>query len=515
MKKRNLVIQNVGLLLSFLIVLTISSCITNSGKTNGLTSSSQFSILDYGAVGDGETLNTKSIQSAIDACTKAGGGMVVFPTGDFISGTIILKDNVELHLTRGATLLGSTNHSDYPAQPVSEYKALRGSEGFNAFVYAEGANNIGITGFGKIDGQGRLQKQLADIPEGERDDRPRGIMFISCNKVIVRDVHLQNTAFWMQHYLNCEDVTINNIRVINHSNNNNDGLNIDGCRRVLISNCNIDSEDDGIVFKSTGKAVTEDVVVTNCIISSFTNAIKAGTETTGGFRNISISNCVIRPSRFTEHRIYEGPSKGLTGIAFMIVDGGTLEGLNINNITIDGPPAPIYIRLGNRARKHISDAPEPPVGKIQNISISNIVAHSSGSWTSSVEGMAGYPIKDISFSNIQFFIEDGLSEGEFGVNIKEDDKGYPERDVPPMPGSGLFLRHVDGISIDNMVIGSAEKDVRPPIWVDDVKNLLITDCRLSGGIQSNVFVKGNDLTNYIVDKPLGFTGRGKHVRVSK
>ncbi len=499
--------------LYILAFLTIA-CNSNKNKAERSLHNSEFSILDYGAVADGTTMNTKAIQAAIDACADAGGGMVVIPKGKFLSGTIILKSKVELHLLRGTTLLGSIHQLDYPAQPVPEYRALRDSAGFNAFIYAEGAEDIAITGYGTIDGQGRQHKRLSEIPDGERDDRPRGIQFISCKNITVRDVHMQNSSFWMQHYLNCEDVFIDNIKVVNHSNNNNDGLNLDGCRRVLLSNCNIDSEDDGIVLKSTGKAMSEDIVITNCIISSYTNAIKAGTETTGGFKNISISNCVIRPSRFTEDRIYNGPVTGLTGIALMIVDGGTLMGVNINNITIDGPPAPIYIRLGNRARKHIADAPEPPVGKIQNISISNVVSHSSRNWTSSIEGMKGHPIKDISFNNIQFFTIGGLSEGDYGINIKEDDKAYPERDLPPMPASGLYLRHVDGISIDNMVIGSVKKDSRVPVWVEDVRNLMISDSRLSGGINTRIaFVKGKRLTNFIIDKPVGWKGKGKLVEL--
>ena len=108
-----------------------------------------------------------------------------------------------------------------------------------------------------------------------------------------------------------------------------------------------------------------------------------------------------------------------------------------------------------------------------------------------------------------------MQEGDYGINIREDDKGYPERDIPLMPASGLYLRHVDGVSIDNMVIGAEETDVRVPIWVEDVKNLLIGDCRLSGGIRSDVFVTGTGLTNYKIDEPLGWTGGGKLVQLSE
>jgi len=501
------IVYKYALLIVLLSIFLLENC-------NAKLGASQFSIMKYGAVGDGKTMNTSSIQSAIDACTLSGGGIVIIPKGTFLTGTIIIKNHVEINLMKNAILLGSENQADYPSQPIPQYRSFYDTGGFNALIYAEGAKDIAITGRGIIDAQGQLQKKLKDIPQGMKDDRPRTILFISCIDVTVAGIKMQNSGFWNQHYLNCEDVLLDKITVFNHANSNNDALDIDGCRRVIVSNCNFDSADDALVLKSTGKALCEDIIITNCILSSFTNAIKAGTESTGGFRNINISNCIIKPSKYKGKRIYsfeDEPENGYTAISLIIVDGGIMEGVNINNITIEGTQAPIFIRLGNRGRKHIPEALKVQIGRIENISISNLVAYGVGTWTSSILGMNGYPIKNISLSNIQFLTEGGILEGKYNYFVKEDDKGYPEPISVPLPAIGMYIRHVEDITINNIKIGVKHKDDRVPIWVEDVNKIFIKNIMLSGKIQSNSFIRGIDISNYNIEKPLGWTKEGKHI----
>ncbi len=213
--------------------------------------------------------------------------------------------------------------------------------------------------------------------------------------------HALNSGIWNQHYLNCEDVPISNIRVYNHCNRNNDGLDIDGCRRVVVSNCIIDSDDDAIVLKSTGKAGCENVVITNCIASSFTNAIKCGTESTGGFRNINIGNCVVKRSISKVPPIFGRTNIGISGISLEIVDGGIMEGVQVHDIVIEETECPVYVRLGNRARKHIPEAPAPPLGTMRNISISNITAYNTGNYTASITGVSAAKIENISLSHLR------------------------------------------------------------------------------------------------------------------
>ena len=303
---------------------------------HGIAQENIFDITSFGAKPNVETLSTNAIQAAIDAANENGGGMVVIPTGIFVSGTVILKNNVELYLARGAQLLASTNHDDFPRQAQPEYRSQKDDGGWYSLIYAEGVENIAISGNGIIDGQGAKQTGRTNTPGGDRDGRSRNILFISCKKIKITGITLRNSATWNQHYLNCEDLIIDKINVYNHSNGNNDGIDIDGCRRVLLTNSIFDSSDDAIVLKSTGPAPCENIVISNCVVSSFCNGIKMGTESTGGFRNINISNCIIKPSIHPEK---PDPSRnpsaiGITGLSLEIVDGGIMEGISVSNLTI-------------------------------------------------------------------------------------------------------------------------------------------------------------------------------------
>lgn len=507
-KKNSLFFLLLGVLLLSQAMYGVQSI--SPGNTNGYNI---FYVNDFGAIGDGVTLNTKAIQSAIDACTKAGGGKVVLTPGKYLSGTIIMKNNVELNIQLGARLLGSTRHEDYPMQPLPKYRSHKDQlGGFYALIYAEEARNIAITGDGTIDGQGYLQKPRLNPVAGDIDGRPRNILLISSKNILIEGLHIKNSGVWNQHYLNCEDLRIHNISVYNHSNRNNDGIDIDGCRRVVLSSSIIDSDDDGITLKSTGAAPCEDIVITNCVVSSFCNAIKAGTESSGGFRNISISNCVVKPSRSKEEPIFKTPKIGITGLSLIIVDGGTMEGITVNNLTIYGTMAPIYIRLGNRARRYTKGILEPKVGKVQNISISNVVAYGAGSWGSSITGIPGYPVKNISLNNIQHFTAGGVKEGEFNAEVKEDEKGYPQPSTwKNLPSSGFYIRHAENISITNLRLGTKESDVRVPIIVEDVSALQIKGTQIINLDDSKPFVIGKSLKRYDIEKPLGWKADEKKI----
>ena len=504
--------MNVKLILKGLIV-SISLLMFFNQNSYGENNNNQsehntFYVTDFGAIGDGITLNTKAIQSAIDACAKAGGGKVVLSSGKYLSGTIVMKSNVELHFAHNSTLLGSTRHEDYPLQPLPKYRSHKDQlGGFHALIYTDEVENISLTGSGTIDGQGKLQLPRPNPAAGDINGRPRNILFISSKNILVEGIHLRNSGVWNQHYLNCEDVKIHKISVYNHSNKNNDGIDIDGCRRVILSNSIIDSDDDGITLKSTGSAPCEDIVITNCVVSSFCNAIKAGTESSGGFKNISISNCVVKPSKSKEEPFFKTPKIGITGLSLMIVDGGTMEGITVNNLSIHGTMAPLYIRLGNRARRYTAGISEPKVGIVQNISISNVVAHGAGSWGSSITGIPGYPVKNISLNNIQLFTSGGVAEGDFNKIVSEDEKGYPQPSVwENLPSSGLFIRHAKNISVTNLMLGTTEPDVRVPIIVEDVSVLQIKGTQIINSNDSKPFVVGKSLRQYDIEKPLGWKG---------
>lgn len=441
-----------------------------------------FNILDFGATRDTGKLSTVAINKAVAACFKAGGGRVIIPTGHFKSGTINLLNNVELFLERGAVLYASTDHQDFPRQQQPKYRSQKDPGGWYALIYAEGASNIGISGYGTIDGQGARQVPRPG-PKGavheDRDGRPRNILFISCRKVSVQDITMQNSGIWNQHYLDCENVVVHNIRVYNHSNRNNDAIDIDGCRQVVISDCIMDTDDDGITLKSTGAAPCEDVAITNCIVSSFCAAIKCGTESTGGFKNILISNCIIKPSACPTEPIFRTPRIGQVGIALEIVDGGTMDGITVSNVVIEGTECPIYVRLGNRARKHTEEAPEPGRGTMRNVSLSDINVYNAGNYCSSITGIPGSPIENITLNNIRIINRGGLRQGEYTsdpLKVPELEKEYPAPDRwRNLPSSGFFIRHVKHISLNDVTLGSLAADPRIPVIADDVENLKISD----------------------------------------
>ncbi len=480
----------------------------NAGKQDEILSIT-YNIVDYGAVGDGTTLNTKAIQSAIDACANSGGGTVVLPSGTYLSGTIVLKDNICLHFEHNSTLLGSTRHEDYPLQSLPKYRSHKDrSGGFYALIYAEGAKNIALTGTGVINGQGKDQKPRPNPIAGDVDGRPRNILFISCHDIRVEGLYMKDSGTWNQHYLNCEDVIVDKIKVYNHVNRNNDAIDIDGCRRFVLSNSIFDTDDDGITLKSTGTAACEDIVITNCIVSSWCNAIKAGTESTGGFKNVTISHCIIKPSRSKAKPIFNDYPSGITGISLEIVDGGTMEGVTISNVTIDGTKCPLYIRLGNRARKHTKDALNPDMGIMKNISISNLVCYNSGNYSNSISAIPGYYIENVSLSNIQLFNEGGLEAGEYLADIedvKEDEKGYPQpTNWKELPSSALFIRHAKNVTIQGLLIGSEATDPRVPIIAHDVEGLSIKNTRVTKNNTAKTFFQGKEVKVYEVEKPLGW-----------
>ncbi|HEU4471073.1 MAG TPA: glycosyl hydrolase family 28 protein [Flavisolibacter sp.] len=467
-----------------------------------------YPVTGFGAKPGLQHINTQAINKAIQACHANGGGRVVIPAGVFRSGTLLMKEKVELHLEMGAVLMASTELKDFPIQPQPAYRSQKDPGGWRALIYANGVSDVAITGFGTIDGKGSEQKPDPQSQyKSDMDGRPRNLLFISCSNIRVQGIRMLNSGIWNQHYLDCEDVIVDGINVYNHANRNNDGIDIDGCRRFVLSNSIFDTDDDAIVLKSTGAAGCEDVVITNCVVSSFCNAIKAGTESTGGFKNISISNCTIKPSRNTEPPIY-GTQKGIAGLSLEIVDGGIMDGVSISNISIEGTDCPLFVRLGNRARKHTAAAPQPPVGKMRNIVISNVVAYNTGNYSSSITGIPGHYVENLSIYNVQFYSKGGVKAGGYisdVMKVKEDEAGYPQPTAwKELPSSGLFIRHAKNVQVSSLSLGSQEMDPRTPVIAVDVKGLSIQNV---GNVQQSgaeVFLQGWDVEDVTVDTPLGW-----------
>jgi polygalacturonase len=456
-----------------------------------------FDIREYGAVADGVTVNTEAIQKAIDACVAAGGGTVVIPSGRFVSGTIFMKSGVELYLQMSAELLGSTNLADYPLT-LCDYPSRSDAYTARALIWGEGLSRIAITGHGTIDGQGAAfhgkiaeAEDIAEITRLMEEQgrhkpipayyaRPYLIRLISCERVRVEDLTPRDSAMWMQQYLNCAYLTVRGLHVVNHVAKNNDMIDIDGCRYVTISDCFGDTSDDALTLKSTGAAATEFVTITNCILSSHCNALKMGTESAGGFRDIAITNCVIKRSSVDE--VIAGRREGLAGVALEIVDGGAMDRIAISNLSIEGYTAPIFLRLGNRARPPKASDPAPPVGTMRNISINNIVATGASATGCAIAGLPGHPIEHVSISGVRLNFAGGGTLADFERAIPEEETKYPESTMfGTLPAYGFYIRHGHDIAVDNVVLQHDLGDARPGILCDDVTRVRLHNVYVEKG----------------------------------
>ncbi len=334
--------------------------------------------------------------------------------------------------------------------------------------------NIFIEGHGTLDGQGNARAFNPEMAFG----RPYIIRFSECRNVTVRDIRLINSPMWVQHYLACTDLILDGVRVHSHVNRNNDGIDIECCDRVRVSNCDIDSGDDGICLKSSGMRITRNITITNCVVRSTCNGLKAGTESNGGFENIAISNCAVHDTR-------------LAGLALESVDGATLSGVAVSNITMRGVGAPVFIRLGNRARPIESGGPHQPTGKVENITISDIEALGGGITGCSITGLAGHRVRNVELSNIRLRFQGGGTRDLAARLVPEKPAAYPEFSMfGKLPAYGFYCRHVEGLKFSNLHTDFEEPEARPALVADDVERLEISRADLaqaSGGGPAMLF----------------------------
>ena len=418
-----------------------------------------YDIRQFGATPDGRTLCTEAIQKAVDRCAADGGGTVCLPAGTWLTGTVYLASGVTVELESGCTVLGTTDKSHYG--PPRQLLGAQGEQYSTWAIFAgKGLEHIAIRGRGTIDGQGANFK-YKDGP------RPKNLFFEDCQDVLIEGVRLRQAGSWMQHYRNCQRVTIRDIAVFNHVTYNNDGLNIDSCRDVSIVGCTIDSDDDGIVLKSLSTRPTENVTISDCVVSSHCNAIKMGTESGGGFQNITVSNCTVCSPRYSQ--VIYGRQRGLAGLALEIVDGGTLDRVAISNIAIRGVTVPLFLRLGNRARTYGEGQPKPEVGTFRNVMINNIVATDCSPIGCSITGLPGHRIENVTLSNISLGFDGGGTTEDATRAIPEKPASYPESTMfGTLPAYGFFCRHVTGLTLQNVRLQTTESDQRHALAFDDV-----------------------------------------------
>lgn len=419
-------------------------------------------ILDYNAVGDGITLNTFAIQKAIDACSETGGGDVIVPAGTYLTGTLVLKDNVTLNLHHASTILGSPDSTDYPMNGRNK-----------AVIYSSNSQNIGIKGNGQIDGNGKTFCRGDNAP-----NRPTLILLDECHKVRIQDVTFTNSAFWTFRMVRCDNIIINKVNIYSHVNWNNDGLDIES-RNIIISDCRIDTDDDAICFKSEDPDyIVENIVVTNCILSSNCNFIKFGTASSGGFRNIAISNCTLHKANESNIRNWAShvwgvtqSTTGIAGVALEVVDGGFMDQVSISNLVMRDVQTPIFIRLGHRNR-------DERKGFLKNIIIEQVLATSQSNIANSITGIPDQLVENVVIKDCIFDLKGGGQESDAQKEVPEEIGGYPENRMfkQMLPAYGFYIRHAVNIILDNVQLRThTNKEFRLAIVADDVKRLRISN----------------------------------------
>jgi len=447
-------------------------------------------IRDFGAKPDGKTLCTEAIQAAIDRCAAAGGGTVLLPAGRWLSGTIFLKSHVTLRLAAGCVLWGSTDPKDYP-EIIPSVRSYTDRYVRQSLIAGEDLDDVALCGRGIIDGNGQAFRWK------QWKDRPYLIRLVNCRDVRVEGITLRNSAMWMQHYLACDRVRIHGITVWNHVSYNNDGLDIDGCHDVTVSDCVMDTDDDALCLKSTLNRACENVTISNCILSSHCNALKMGTESNGGFRNITITNCAIVSPRHTTSTY--GRRRGLAGIALELVDGGTLDQVLVSNVAIRGVTVPIFLRLGNRARPFKKDMPKPSVGRFRNVVLSSVVATGTGDIGCSITGIPGHPIENVTLRDINLEFEGGGTAEHADREVPEREAAYPESGMfGVLPAYGFYCRHAKGLRFENVRLQTKTPDQRHALVCDDVSDLVIDGLDTPGSTEARPVIRLTDTRDVLI-----------------
>ncbi|HTN38634.1 MAG TPA: glycoside hydrolase family 28 protein [Arachidicoccus sp.] len=456
--------------LAMIVILSISSGYYLFAQTN----TTVYNVKNYGAKGDGKNLDTKAIDKAIDAASAAGGGTVVFPAGDYLSVTIHLKSNVGLYIDHGATIIAATP-SDGVAYDLPEKSTNNNYQDYghcffhNSLIIGENLHDISITGPGRIWGKGLLRQEGKP---GQQDGfGNKTIALKLCRNVIFRDFTVAHGGWFCFLLTGVDNLTMDNLKM----DTNRDGIDLISSKNVHITNCSVNSpHDDGIVLKSdfalNYPRALENVTISNCRVSGYkegtfldgtyvkdgkapTGRIKLGTESNGGFKNITITNCVFDYCR---------------GLAVETVDGAVLEDIAISNITMrDICNAPIFIRLGARQR----GPKDFPYSQLRRVLISNITAYDvTANQGAIISGVPGHDIEDLTLSNIHIYFKGGGTKQQAANEVPALIKSYPEPDMFGItPAYGFFIRNVKGISMNDVSVHFMKEDQRPAFVLDHVE----------------------------------------------
>ncbi len=457
----------------------------------------KYNVIDFGAVADGKTLNSAAVQSAIDECNKNGGGTVLFPNGKFVLATVFLKSDVNIELSEKTEILGSLDFYDYRPDEKVDYPLYQDASHsfFNCSMFVGiGCKNVSVRG-GKID-----MRSVWD-EDNVRNIVHRGAKCIAlkeCDGVEISGITVNNCTDLAVYFAGCENVDVHGVKMRTYI----DGVSPDNSKNVKIYDCDIETGDDGIVFKSSYTLnrldVCKNIKVWNCKIKSRCNAIKFGTETNGGFYDIDIRDCYIYDTR-------------ITGISIESVDGAIVDGVRISDVKMKNVNAPIFIHVGRRMRGPKGRA----IGRIKNVTLENITAdgpyeeyeiipwnylsYKAGDrkqnpkvfgvaesfdgtraiedWqmTSNVCGLKERPLENVALRNVTLKLYGAVTK--FNVDVPEEAQDYPEVYVYGriLPAKGIYFRYINGLIVDNVKVETYYPDAREDLVFDKIENLQIVE----------------------------------------
>lgn len=449
-----------------------------------------YNVKDYGAKGDGVTIDSPAINQAIEEATKKGGGTICFPAGTYACYSIRLKSNITLHIESGAVIKAAfpkadEGYDEAEPNPDNPYQDFGHSHWQNSLIWAIGEHDITVQGNGMIDGEGLTREESRLPGVGNKT-----LSFKECYNITVKDLSMLSCGHFAILATGVDNLHVLNVKV----DTNRDGFDIDCCKNVRITDCTVNCPwDDAIVLKSSYALGyykdTENVTIRGCVVSGYdkgsvlsgkwetyeavapdhgsnTGRIKLGTESSGGFKNIVITDCIFERSR---------------GLALEAVDGGWLEDIVVSDITMrDVGNAPFFIRLGGRQRSPKGK----PVGKLQRVQVSNVNVYNADSqYSNIISGIPGYNVEEVSFSNINIHFKGGYSKQDVAETIPESIKNYPEPWMfGTIPASGFYVRHAKNVSFDNIRFHFEKEDTRPLFVLDDAENIDFDKIRVEGKI---------------------------------
>jgi polygalacturonase len=418
-----------------------------------------YDIRDFGAIGDGTTVNTKAFQSAIDKCTETG-GVVLVASGRYVTGTIFLKSNVCLRVEAGGVLLGSPRIADYS---TNTDRTMYSEPYMNrCLIFARDAQNISFEGNGIIDGQGKSLPEKGDADK----NRPKMFRFIDCSHIRFRDLTFKSPASWTTEFRSCTDIAVDGITIASRNISNGDGLDFDGCTKVRVSNSTFECGDDCICLQTSDKAhPCADITITNCNFSGRWAGIRIGLLSRANFDNVVVSNCTFR-----DHND--------SGLKIQMMEGAIMSNMLFTNLVMINVPRPVFLTFNKQNASFDAHGEPPPMNRVHDIVFSNISVQDTAGGKNCgfiVTGMPDHPVENITFSNIHAMFP-GSGTAEDAKNVLEEFtvenlKGrWPEVGGlrKTVPSFGMYLRHVKGVTLRDVYIETVKPDVRPAVVYVDV-----------------------------------------------